>query len=197
MRGIKRALLVGLVLAGAVFVLPDALLGKLTVESGLASVLPAAAPPLGTTARLLLAIAAFIPGFVLTLWLVGRNRSDWDYDDEDAPAPLPASEQMVVAPTVVASPPIVAPPAGTELSGRPAPIEAAFAERSDRSAPAQDGEHLRRLETLEATIDRRLAEIESRVATIAEDGGRRSTAKLGSPNARAKLAEIRRSLDRR
>jgi hypothetical protein len=65
--------LAALAVAFAAFTMPDALLGRAVEATGLPSVLSAAQPPLGNTARLLLALAggllAFAGAFALLRWL--------------------------------------------------------------------------------------------------------------------------------
>jgi hypothetical protein len=196
MRGLKRGLGVGVLLAVGTFLLPDSLLGALTVGSGLASVLPAAAPPLGTTARLLLAIVALVVGFGLTFWLVRRHRPAWDADDSYDP--LPAAEQMVVTPTATPAatpaPAVAADP--QRLSERLARLEAAMADGTRATAaPAADASLLPRIEALEASVAERLAAIEAR---LAQQAPATRTGGLELPAARLltrRLAEIRHSID--
>jgi len=209
MRGLKRGLAGGLLLAIIVFFLPDSLLGGLTVGTGLASVLPAAAPPLGMKARLLLAVVALLIGFALTFWLVRRSRPSWDVDDSSFDdEPLPAYEQMVVSPGPPASDD-AAPPTPSaarqavpsDIDARLARIEAALAAMSKQSATATDqpalaGDVLTRLETLEAKIGERLAAIEARLDTPGVDTSVEGARPLrASPGVGRKLADIRRSLD--
>lgn len=206
MRGLKRGLLGGLLLAVIVFFLPDSLLGALTVGTGLASVLPAAAPPLGMKARLLLAVVALLIGFALTFWLVRRSRPSWDVDDSSFDdEPLPAYEQMVVSPGPPASaadappPPAVAAAAPrtsgpSDLDARLARIEAALADMAKQ--PALGGEVVTRLETLEGQIGERLAAIEARLHAQPVDTTVEGARPLrASPGVARKLADIRRSLD--
>lgn len=65
--------LAALAVAFAAFTVPDALLGSAVEATGLPSLLAAAQPPLGTTARMLLAVAgalvAFAAAFALLRWL--------------------------------------------------------------------------------------------------------------------------------
>jgi hypothetical protein len=67
--------LAALALAFAAFTIPDALLGRAVEATGLPTILTAAQPPLGTTARVLLAVsgalAAFVLAFALLRWLDG------------------------------------------------------------------------------------------------------------------------------
>lgn len=209
MRGLKRGLAGGLLLAIIVFFLPDSLLGGLTVGTGLASVLPAAAPPLGMKARLLLAAVALLIGFALTFWLVRRSRPSWDVDDSSFDdEPLPAYEQMVVSPGPPASD-VVTPPTPaaarqavpSDIDARLARIEAALAAMSAQGATATDhpglaGDVLTRLQTLEATIGERLAAIETRLDAPGHDTSVEGARPLrASTGVGRKLADIRRSLD--
>jgi len=212
MRGLKRGLLGGLLLALIVFFLPDGLLGALTVGSGLASVLPAAAPPLGTTARLMLALLALLIGFALTFWLVRRSRPSWDVDDSADAEPLPAFEQMVTSPGPLAArdeAPALAPAATrvadtSQIDARLSRVEAAIADmpaqisRELGNAPgdADAATILARVEALETQIGDRLAAIDAKLAAPNGPalGGParllRAPARLGDT-----LANIRRSLD--
>lgn len=65
--------LAALAVAFAAFTIPDAILGRAVEATGLPAVLTAAQPPLGTTARLLLAVAGalsvFVGAFALLRWL--------------------------------------------------------------------------------------------------------------------------------
>jgi len=67
------ASLAGLALAFAMFTIPDDLLAEAVGATGIASIVTAAQPPLGTTARIVLALAgaitAFTGAFVLLRWL--------------------------------------------------------------------------------------------------------------------------------
>ncbi|MDO9487867.1 MAG: hypothetical protein Q7J32_05790 [Sphingomonadaceae bacterium] len=211
MRGLKRGLLGGLLLALIVFFLPDGLLGAVTVGTGLASVLPAAAPPLGTTARLLLAVVALLFGFALTFWLVRRSRPSWDVDDSTDAEPLPAFEQMVVSPAPLmaraddAATPVS--PRTVDTSGidaRLSRLEAAIADvpaqiaRAAKAAPAGDdtASVLARVEALETQLGERLADIDARLATgdVTAPGYAprplRTPAHIGDA-----LANIRRTID--
>lgn len=210
MRGLKRGLLGGLLLAVIVFFLPDSLLGGLTVGTGLASVLPAAAPPLGMKARLMLAVVALLIGFGLTFWLVRRSRPSWDVDDSSFDdEPLPAYEQMVVSPGPPASA-VDAPPAPavapqsmpSDLDARLARIEAALAEMTKRPSIAAPDSAVSddigvRLDALEAQMGERLAGIEARLSAedIVSPAGARP--RRVSKDVGRKLADIRRTLDGR
>ncbi len=212
MRGLKRGLVGGFLLALVVFFLPDGLLGAVTVGTGLASLLPAAAPPLGTTARLLLAAVALLAGFGLTFWLVRRSRPSWDVDDEAEP--LPAFEQMVVSPAPLPSvghePAIPAPDASPLRAGAPdastfearlVRVEAVVADlpaqisRAVKASPAADASTsiLARVEALEAQVQRRLATIDERLAAGTASG--HAPRQLRSPDRIGDaLANIRRSI---
>lgn len=65
--------LAALAVAFAAFTVPDAILGRAVEAAGLPSVLTAAQPPLGMTARLVIAIAGaltvFVAAFALLRWL--------------------------------------------------------------------------------------------------------------------------------
>lgn len=65
--------LAALAVAFAAFTIPDAILGRAVEATGLPSVLSAAQPPLGDTARLLMAaagaLATFVAAFALLRWL--------------------------------------------------------------------------------------------------------------------------------
>lgn len=65
--------LAALAVAFAAFTIPDALLGDAIVATGLPALLSAAQPPLGNTARLLMAVigalVAFVAAFALLRWL--------------------------------------------------------------------------------------------------------------------------------
>lgn len=188
MRGLKRGLLGGLLLAIIVFFLPDGLLGAITVGTGLASVMPAAAPPLGTTARLLLAAAALVFGFGLTFWLVRRRKSSWDYDDDFDAEPLPASEQMVVSPAGVTSTATYSAP--TQVADHGADAAAAPVAGSRAS-----GDHtaiLARIDKLEKQIGERLAKIDARLAAHGENS---TTSGIDRERFIRTLAGIRRSID--
>lgn len=218
MRGLKRGILGGLLLAVITFFLPDGLLGAITVGTGLSSIVPQTAPPLGTTARLLLGAMALLIGFGLTLWLVRRNRPTWDVDDSTDAEPLPAYEQMGVSSAAYAA------PAAAAVSASPAPVTTAVAddrglerrlsriEASLAEVPAQiaraltggtpasdDAALLARIETLETQIGERLAAIEARLSADGDEAGGTPY----QPNLRAPkrispaLADIRRTLDGR
>jgi hypothetical protein len=211
MRGLKRGLAGGLLLALITFFLPDGVLGALTVGTGLASVVPAAAPPLGTTARLLLASVALVIGFALTFWLVRRSRPSWDVDDGSEAEPLPAYQQMVVSPAGLSAgagestaPPPAPPPAGRDLDARLTRIEAAIADvpaqiarATAGGAPDQEAAALlTRVAALETQIGERLAAIEARLAAggvAAADPALRP--RRVSPRVGGALDNIRRSLD--
>lgn len=81
---------------GSMF-LPSILLETLVSASGIAALIPMAAPPLGVTARLLIAAAAAVAGagigLVLARKLSGAHAADFEdeFDDEDS-APWPAEE---------------------------------------------------------------------------------------------------------
>lgn len=213
MRGLKRGILGGLLLAIIVIFLPDGVLGAVTTGTGLASVLPAAAPPLGMKARLLLSGIALLIGFGFTVWLVRRSRPAWDVDYSTDAEPLPAYEQMVVSPAYVAPPVAAAPMASPaadnrELDGRLTRIEASLADVPAQiaralagSAPAADenAKLLARIDALEAQIGERLAAVDARLA--AEDvqsDGAPYRSRLRSPKRISRtLANIRRSIDGR
>lgn len=211
MRGLKRGILGGLLLAIIVFFLPDGLLGAVTVGTGLASVLPAAAPPLGTTARLLLSVIALLIGFALTFWLVRRSRPAWDVDDSTDAEPLSAAEQMVVSPAYAmpqASAPATAAVNDRELDRRLARIEAAITDVPGQisralagSAPAASDQAslLARIDALEVQIGERLAAIDSRLSEGGGDAdGRPYPSTLrASKRTSPSLANIRRTLDDR
>ncbi len=208
MRGLKRGLFAGLVLAAIIFFLPDGVLGSITVGTGIASMVPAAAPPLGMTARALLAIAAFLPAFLLTFWLIRRRRNEWDIDDDFEPAPLSAAEQMdsgetITEPAYAPPPPLTAAepmapvtPARAavvpnDLDDRLSRIEAALA-----ALPGQigGGDVLARVEALEAQISERLAAIDGRLAMQGVQGA--TAGELRKPaNAEKTIADIRRSIE--
>lgn len=204
MKGMKRGLLVGLLLAVIVFLLPDGVLGGITVGTGLAALLPQAAPPLGTTARLALAFIGLLVGFVATFLLLRRRRPEWDYDENTDAAPLSASEQMVVAPVIITPPqtPVVAPPGApvdAKLDERLARIEALLADVSPQPAGTDaSAALLERVATLETQIGGQLAAIEARLARPETAG---SNVRTGRGSRRAPkrmsqaLADIRRSID--
>ncbi|MGQ0661282.1 hypothetical protein [Sphingosinicella sp.] len=84
--------LAALAVAFAAFTIPDALLGRAIEATGLPAILSAAQPPLGTTARLLLALSgalsAFAVTFALLRWLDRfASRPPALVLDEAAPAP--------------------------------------------------------------------------------------------------------------
>ena len=62
--------LAALAVAFAAFTIPDALLGRAVEATGLPAVLSAAQPPLGTTARLLLALSGALAAFAITFALL-------------------------------------------------------------------------------------------------------------------------------
>ena len=80
--------LAALAVAFAAFTIPDAILGRAVEATGLPSVLSAAQPPLGNTARLLIAVAGslvtFVAAFALLRWL--------DRFASRTSAPTPAAE---------------------------------------------------------------------------------------------------------
>jgi hypothetical protein len=88
--------LAALAVAFAAFTMPDTVLGRVVDASGISSVLSAAQPPLGNTARLLIAIAgglfAFAGAFALLRWL-DRFAGRW-------PAPVLYSEPDLETPRV-------------------------------------------------------------------------------------------------
>lgn len=84
--------LAALAVAFAAFTIPDALLGRAVEATGLPAILTASQPPLGTTARMLLAIsgalAAFAVAFALLRWLDRfGSRAPALVLDEEAPKP--------------------------------------------------------------------------------------------------------------
>lgn len=214
MRGLKRGILGGLLLAVITFFLPDGLLGAITVGTGLSSIVPQTAPPLGTTARLLLAAVALLIGFGLTLWLVRRSRPTWDVDDSTDAEPLPAYEQMGVSPATYAAPaaaaasaapaPVTTPVADNrELERRLSRIEASLADVPAQISRALAGappaaDLLARIDALETQIGERLAMIDARLAAESDAGedGASYRSSLRSPKRIGRtLANIRRSID--
>ena len=67
--------LAALAVAFAAFTIPDALLGRAIEATGLPSVLSAAQPPLGNTARLLMALAGALAAFAAAFALAALARS--------------------------------------------------------------------------------------------------------------------------
>lgn len=131
------AALAGLAVAFAMFTIPDDLLAEAVAATGIGEVIAAAQPPLGTTARAVLAgggaLAAFIAAFLLLRWLdrfahrapaaapkvieaAGpRIRRSDAHPDAPPCRPISASRDLGEP----------APPA-RPASARPAPVEQAF-----------------------------------------------------------------------
>jgi|GEM_PF-4044702 len=136
-QGLRWGLGLGLLAALVILFASTPSLEAFVAGTGLATLLPAAAPPLGDTARYMLAALAFAIPTVIGA-LIGARRDDEEaYDrgvaDADA-APLQAAEQMVVAPAALtaAPAPMSTPAPATadvnDLDGRLARIEAMLAE---------------------------------------------------------------------
>lgn len=95
---VGAALLAALGAAAAIVLIPIDLLESVVSQSGLPSLLPAAEPPLGTTARLALAaVAAAIAGLAVfaTMRLLARASSLFEEEDEeDGPIPAPSRPRV-------------------------------------------------------------------------------------------------------
>ncbi len=131
--------LAALAVAFAAFTIPDALLGRAVEATGLPAVLTAAQPPLGSTARVLLAVsgafAAFVLAFALLRWLdrfAGRSSAPVAIDVAIEPA-APRIHRADAHPDAPPRPPISA---ARDL-GEPAPPSrpAALAVEEAATAP--------------------------------------------------------------
>lgn len=115
--------LAALAVAFAAFTIPDALLGDAVEATGLPGVLAAAQPPLGTTARLLLALAgaltAFGGTFALLRWL-DRFASRTPAQFEAPASPAPEAPRIRKADAHPDAPPC-RPISATRDLGEPAP----------------------------------------------------------------------------
>jgi hypothetical protein len=117
----------GLALAFAFVAMPDGIFESLIIASGLPNLVPAAAPPLGQTARGAVAVAAGIGGFLLLFLLLralgGKSRPARSrrVDKMISPAPPPRVRRADAHPDAPARAPLLA---GAEL-GEPfsSPIE--------------------------------------------------------------------------
>ena len=121
----------------AMLVLPVALFEAASVALGLPALVPAAAPPLGSTAKVLIALLAAAGGALLGLWIARRIAST---TNDDAPAsnaaakPAPMMREPAPAPGGVANaiapkPPIAArDELGSESLDSPLPAEEEEAE---------------------------------------------------------------------
>lgn len=78
-------------------VLPVVLLERLVETTGLASILPAATPPLGSTARLLIALAAAVLGAGLGLLIARQVARAHAADFENNPAPGSVNRRPISA----------------------------------------------------------------------------------------------------
>lgn len=121
------ALLAGLAVGFAAFVIPPDLLASGVEASGLPSILPAAAPPLGTKAQGLLAVAAagvtFTAVFLLLRMLGGKTEPDRARDLDEPEYQAPRLRRSDVHPDAPSRRPILA---AREL-GEPAPAASAAA----------------------------------------------------------------------
>jgi hypothetical protein len=153
-RGLLWGLALGVLAALIILILPTSALESLVRGTGLAALLPAAAPPLGGTARFMLAALAFAVPTVIGA-LIGSQRDDYDRDDTIADArPMPVAEQMVAAPAI-------APAAlDADLDTRLTRIEAALAElpslttRALKTSPSADLD--KTLRSLQRSLRKRL-----------------------------------------
>ncbi len=151
-RGLMWGLALGVLAALTIILMSVGTLETLVTRSGLAAVLPAAQPPLGDTARYMLAALAFaLPTVIGTL--IGSRREEGEIEEDYAAAPLPVAEQTVSRPMVgtavnTAAPvatPAVSPSRGSDaIDARLARIEAALAElptqmtRAIKTSPSAD-----------------------------------------------------------
>lgn len=156
-RDLMRGAIWSALAALVVFLIPDAILERFVVATGISSIIPAAAPPLGTTASLLLAAAVFIIGLALTS-LLGRTGDEWETGEGygEQADPLPAAEQTTASPmpiqTVVQTIPQTG---GDDLHARLSRIEAVLATLSGqiqavvKASPGADlGKTLRSVQAL-------------------------------------------------
>ena len=155
-RGLMWGLALGVLAALTIILMSVGTLETLVTRSGLAAVLPAAQPPLGDTARYMLAALAFaLPTVIGTL--IGSRREEGEIEEDYAAAPLPVAEQTVSRPMAgtavntavnTAAPvatPAVSPSRGSDaIDARLARIEAALAElptqmtRAIKTSPSAD-----------------------------------------------------------
>lgn len=146
-RGLLWGLTLGVLAALAIILMPAGMLENAVTQSGLAALLPAAQPPLGDTARYMLAALAFaLPTMIGAL--IGSRRDEFDTTADYTAAPVPAAEQTTVKPAAAATPAATYGAAldhGTENIGdRLARIEAALAElptqmtRAIKTSPSAD-----------------------------------------------------------
>ena len=96
----------------AMLVLPVALFEAVSVALGLPALVPAAAPPLGTTAKLLIALLAAAGGALLGLWIARRiaATTDGDAAASNAAVTEPVMREPAPAPGGVAMAPKPKPP---------------------------------------------------------------------------------------
>lgn len=145
-RGLLWGIGLGVAAALIILLLPPATLEAMVVGSGLSALLPAAAPPLGTTARFMLAALAFAIPTVIGA-LVGSQRDDDDLEeafDEATPIPVaqPRSAPAVTAGATTAQP--LASRDSDDIQAALARIEAMLAElpaqttKAVKSSPSAD-----------------------------------------------------------
>ena len=127
------ALLAGLAVGFVAFVMPGDLLAQAVEMSGLPSVLPAAAPPLGTKAHAVLAVAA-AGGTVAIVYLILRMLGgksvqrplERDFDEPEPEREAPRLRRSDVHPDAPARRPILATRELGEPTPAPAPTPAPF-----------------------------------------------------------------------
>ncbi|BBC71205.1 hypothetical protein AEB_P0337 [Altererythrobacter sp. B11] len=124
-------------------VIPGVVLERIVIASRLPELFPMAAPPLGTTARLLLAITAAIGGALLGMMIAGRLASAQSIQRRHrriATRPINSREELGeegLGPNLEESPTLPMAPAASWLSLRhPRPQDAPEPEADEPTAPA-------------------------------------------------------------
>lgn len=153
-RGFVWGLGVGALLALIVLLLPVGTLESFVSRTGLAGALPAAAPPLGTTARIMLALLAFaLPTLIGAL--IGHDRSYTEMDADSDTAPLPVAQQTTIEPMVATS--AVASPRNHDVEARLVQIEARLAELPGQIATSPSSRDLDRvMRSIQRSLRKRL-----------------------------------------
>jgi hypothetical protein len=131
-KGVRWGIGLGTLAAIVIMLLPQGSLEGVLVGSGLSSVLPAAAPPVGTLTRTMLAVAAFAIILAVAA-LVGNRRTDRHVDDIDL-GDVPASYR---SPAVFGSSPA---DASSPVAGRTADGVQAALSRIETALGALSGQ---------------------------------------------------------
>ena len=160
------ASLAALAIAFAAFTIPDALLGRAVEATGLPAVLSAAQPPLGATARLLLALSGALATFAITFALLRwldrfAGRAPALVGEQQAPTP--AAPRIRKADAHPDAPPCRPISAARDL-GEPAPPSrpvAADATPAPAAQPSSPADPSASLTDLMARLERGLAKRET------------------------------------